>query len=195
MTSVTAAFMLLAAPALAAPPVAEVQAGRYRVDPAHTQIIFSVLHMGFTHYSGMFSGISGTLQLDPAHPSAARLTVSVPIGSLQTTSDRLTGELKDADWFDAGRYPDATFPSTSVVPAGVNGAAITGNLTLHGVTRPVVLQARYVGAGVNPLDRAYTVGFEATATLRRSDFGVTAYMPMLGDTVTLTIAGAFEKRD
>lgn len=186
---------LLMVPALAATPAHDVQAGRYRVEPGHTQITFSLLHMGFTPYSGMFSGVSGTLQLDPAHPGASRLDVRVPVSSIYTPSDRLTGELKDADWFDAGRYPDATFTSTSVVPAGAGNATITGNLTLHGVTRPAVLHAHYVGAGVNPMDKAYTVGFTATATIRRSDFGITTYVPMVGDDVTLTIAGAFEKQD
>ncbi|GBR27418.1 hypothetical protein AA11826_0077 [Komagataeibacter oboediens DSM 11826] len=135
------------------------------------------------------------MQLDPAHPPAERLTVSVPIGSLQATRNRLTGELKDADWSDTDRYPDATLTATSVVPAGTDGTDISGNLTLHGVTSPMVLQARYIGAGVNPLNRANTVKFEATATLRRSEFGITAYMPMPGDTVTLIIAGAFAKHN
>lgn len=189
------AFVLSGPPVLAAPPARDVQAGHYRVEPGHTQITFSVLHMGFTPYRGMFSGAGGTLQLDPAHPSASRLDVSVPVSSLYTTSDRLTAELKGADWFDAARYPIATFTATSVAPAGAQDAAITGNLTLHGVTRQVMLHAHYVGAGVNPLDKAYTVGFEATATLRRSDFGIRTYLPMVGDDVTLTIAGAFEKHD
>ncbi|WP_395370995.1 YceI family protein [Komagataeibacter diospyri] len=188
-------WALLVAPVMAATPAHDVQAGRYRIEPGHTQITFSLLHLGFTPYSGMFSGISGTLRLDPAHLSASRLDVSVPVSSLYTPSDRLTGELQGADWFDAGRYPNATFTSTSVVPAGAENATITGNLTLHGVTRPVMLHAHYVGAGVNPMDKAYTVGFAATATIRRSDFGIRTYVPMVGDDVTLTIAGAFEKQD
>lgn len=188
-------WVLLVPPALAATPAHDVRAGHYRVEPGHTQITFSLMHMGFTPYSGMFSGISGTLQLDPAHPSASRLDVSVPVSSLYTPSDRLTGELKEADWFDAARYPNATFASTSVVADGADNATITGNLTLHGVTRPVVLHAHYVGAGVNPMDKAYTVGFAATATIRRSDFGIKTYVPMVGDDVTLSIAGAFERQD
>ncbi|WP_010508495.1 YceI family protein [Komagataeibacter europaeus] len=197
LNGMTAACLLAlpVAPALGAPPAHDVQAGRYRVEPEHTEIVFSLLHLGFTPYSGMFSGVSGTLQLDPAHPAASRLDVSVPVSSIHTPSDRLTGELKDPDWFDAARYPNATFTSISVVPGGADNATITGNLTLHGVTRPVVLHARYIGAGVNPLDKVYTVGFSATAGIRRSDFGIRTYLPMVGDDVTLTIAGAFEKQD
>jgi len=79
-----------------------------------------------------------------------------------------------------------------VVPTA-EGATITGNLTLHGVTKPVVLHVRFIGAGVNPIDKAYTVGFEATGTIKRSDFGVTTYLPAVGDEVQLSIAGAFEQ--
>ncbi|GBQ89312.1 hypothetical protein AA13595_2610 [Gluconacetobacter johannae DSM 13595] len=172
----------------------DVQAGSYKVETTHTQIIFSVLHFGFTLYSGIFSGVTGTLQVDPAHPAAAKLDITVPVGNVTTPSDKLTGELKGKDWLDAGTYPTATFTATSVTPAGIGSATITGNLTLHGVTKPVVLHAHYVGAGVNPMDKAYTVGFQGTATIRRADFGVKTYVPMIGDEVTLTIAGAFEKQ-
>jgi polyisoprenoid-binding protein YceI len=170
-----------------------VRAGDYKVDPNHTQVVFSVSHFGFTHYSGLFAGATGTLQLDPAKLSAAKLELSIPLDSVTTTSSKLTEELKGDQWFDTAKFPKATFVSTQVVPTP-QGATVHGNLTLHGVTRPVVLQARFVGAGVNPLDKAYTVGFEATGTLKRSDFGVKTYVPAVSDEVRLTIAGAFERR-
>ena len=185
----------LSATVRATPAAQDVQPGLYRVEPAHTQITFSLLHMGFTHYTGLFSGVSGTLRLDPVHPAASTLNVSVPVASVLTTSDRLTGELKGSAWFDTARYPTATFTTTRIVPAGTENAAIIGDLTLHGVTRPVVLHAHFVGAGVNPLDKARTVGFEATAAINRSDFGMKTYLPMVGDETTLTIAAAFEKQD
>lgn len=172
-----------------------VQSGTYKVEPGHTQVVFSLLHFGFTNYSGLFSGASGSLTLDSAHPAASKLTISVPVSSVQTTSDRLTEELKGADWLDAGKYPTATFVSTQVTPDGKGGASITGNFTLHGVTRPLTLQAHYVGSGVNPMDKAYTVGFQATGVIKRSEFGVKTYVPMVGDDVTLTLAGAFEKQN
>lgn len=172
----------------------DVQAGTYQVEPAHTQVVFSLLHLGFTDYSGLFSGASGTLIYDPAHPAAARLNVSIPVASVQTTSAKLTDELHGADWFDIARYPTATFVSTKVVPTGAGTADVTGNFTLHGITKPLTLHVQYVGAGLNPMDKAYTVGFQATGTLKRSAFGVKTYVPMVGDDVTLSIAGAFEKR-
>ncbi|GAN61839.1 hypothetical protein AA0313_1671 [Acetobacter indonesiensis NRIC 0313] len=172
----------------------KVESGTYKVEPGHTQVVFSLLHFGFTHYSGLFSDVSGTLTLNSAHPAASKLEVSIPVSSVQTTSDKLTAELKEADWFDAAKYPAATFVSTQVTPDGKGGATITGNFTLHGVTKPITLQAHYVGSGVNPMDKAYTVGFQATGVIKRSDYGVKTYVPMVGDDVALTIAGAFEKQ-
>ncbi len=169
-----------------------VKAGTYSIEPTHTQVGFTLLHLGFSYYSGVFSNASGTLTLDPSKPAASSLSVTIPIDSVQTTSTKLDGELKGADWFDAGQFADATFVSTSVTPVGRDAAKVVGNFTLHGVTKPETLNVRFVGAGVNPLDKQYTVGFEATGTIKRSAFGVTKYVPLVGDVVKLTIAGAFE---
>ncbi len=169
-----------------------VQSGTYAVEPGHTQVGFSLLHLGFSYYSGVFSGVSGTLRLDPAHLADTKLDVTIPIASVSTTSAKLDGELKSPAWFDAAAYPDATFVSTKVTPMGKDRAQVAGTLTLHGVSKPETLIATFVGAGVNPLDKKYTVGFEATGTIRRGDFGVRTYLPLVGDDVRLTIAGAFE---
>lgn len=169
-----------------------VKAGTYKVEPYHTQVGFTLSHMGFSNFSGFFTGASGSLTIDPAHLSSTSLDITIPVQSVDTTVPKLDGELKSAQWFDADKFPNATFRSTRVVRTGVNTANITGNLTLHGVTRPVTLKARLIGSGTNPLDKMFTVGFEATGTIVRSEFGVKQYVPLVGDTVTLTIAGAFE---
>jgi len=169
-----------------------VKAGTYKVEPYHTQVNFSILHFGFTYYSGVFSDISGTLTLDPKKPAASKLEVTIPVQSVMTTSDKLTGELKGEQWLDAAKFPNATFVSTKVTPGANGTATIAGNFTLHGVTKPVTLHAKFVGAGINPLDKAFTTGFEATGTIKRSEFGVKQYLPLLGDDVKLNIAGAFE---
>lgn len=195
--SITAALGILTSTILATASFAAdapmPKSGAYTVEPGHTQVIFSLLHMGFTPYTGIFSKVTGTLKLDASHPAKSQLDVTVPVSSLQTTSDVLTGELAQADWFNAAKYPTAHFVSTSVTPTGHDDATIVGNFTLHGVTKPVTLHAHFVGSGTNPLDKHYTVGFEATGMLKRSDFGVSKYVPLVGDDVTLTIAGAFEK--
>ncbi len=171
---------------------ATIKAGSYAVEPTHTQVGFTLLHLGFSYYSGVFSNVSGTLRLDPSRPDASRLKVSIPIDSVATTSAKLDGELKGPEWFDAQHYPTATFTSTRVTPMGKNAARVDGTLTLHGVSEPETLSVHFVGAGVNPLDKKYTVGFEAVGTIKRSQFGVKTYVPLVGDDVRLSIAGAFE---
>ena len=171
-----------------------VQAGSYAVEPYHTQVGFTLLHMGFTDFSGFFSQASGTLTLDPAHVDATKLDVTLPIASVQTTVSKLDGELKGADWFDADKFPTAHFVSTRIVRIGASMASITGDLTLHGVTKPITFKARLIGNGVNPLDKKETVGFEGNAVISRSAFGVSRYVPLVGDSVTLHIAAAFERQ-
>ncbi|MGI4792481.1 MAG: YceI family protein [Janthinobacterium lividum] len=169
-----------------------VKSGTYAVEPTHTQVGFTLLHMGFSYYSGVFSNVSGTLKLDPAKPASDKLSVTIPIDSVATTSTKLDGELKAAEWFDAGQFPTATFVSNKIVPTGKDTARIMGTLTLHGVSKPETLVAHFVGAGMNPLSKKYTVGFEATSTIKRSDYGVKTYVPLIGDDVKLILAGAFE---
>jgi len=172
---------------------AAVEAGVYAVEPDHTQVGFSVLHLGFSRYDGVFSNVSGQLTLDPKSPDAISLDVTVPVNSVRTTSAKLDGELKGDQWLNAGKFPTMRFRSTKVTQSGPSTATVAGELTLHGVTRPVVLKARFVGAGVNPLDRSYTAGFFVTGVIKRSDFGVNAYVPMVSDQVGLTINAAFHK--
>ncbi|EFG84327.1 polyisoprenoid-binding protein [Novacetimonas hansenii] len=173
---------------------AQAQSGTYDVEPGHTQVGFSVLHFGFTNYLGIFSNVSGTLILDPKNPTTSKLSVTIPVDSVQTTSSKLNDELKGTQWFDAAKFPNATFESTSIHVTGRNDALVTGNLTLHGVTKPETLKVHFIGAGINALDKKYTTGFEATGTLKRSDFGVKMYVPYVSDEVQLRINGAFEKQ-
>jgi polyisoprenoid-binding protein YceI len=171
---------------------ASVKAGTYKIEPRHTQVEFTLSHFGLSEFSGFFSDASGSLSLNPGTPAASKLDVKIAVDSVLTTVPKLTDELKNAKWFDTAKYPTAAFVSTKVTPAGKDSAIIDGNLTLHGVTKPITLKARLVGAGINPIDKAYTVGFSATGTIKRSEFGVSAYVPYIGDDVHLTIAGAFE---
>jgi polyisoprenoid-binding protein YceI len=188
--SLAGANWALAQP-VASPDPASVRAGTYKIEPSHTQAGFSVSHFGFTNFFGVFSGASGSLVIDPAKPSAARLEVTMPVQTVQTTVALLDDQLKGDKWFDAAKFPTATFISTKVVLSGKDSAVVTGNLTLHGVTKPISLKAHFIGAGINPLDKSFTAGFEATGTIKRSEFGVSTYAPMIGDDVRLTIAGAF----
>lgn len=199
LASTFALSIALAVPATAqTPPTrdpAQIQAGSYAVDPGHTQVGWRVSHMGFSNYAGGFSNVSGTLDLQPKSPAGSKLSIRIPVASVTTTSDKLTGELKGEQWLDAGKFPEMTFVSTKVAPEGNDRAKVTGDLTLHGVTKPATLDVTLVGAGTNPLSKKVTVGFEATGTLKRSEFGVKTYVPLIGDDLHLTIAGAFERQD
>lgn len=188
--------LLVAAPVFAQagrPDATRIAAGSYTADSNHTQVAWSVNHLGFNLYNGLFAGTTGTMTLDPADPAKAAVTIQIPLDKVLTTSDALTAHLKRADFFDTAKFPVATFKSTQVAVRGT-AATITGDLTLHGVTKPVTLDAHFVGAGTNPLSKAATVGFEATTSIKRSDYGMTFLVPGVGDQVDLRITVAFERK-
>ena len=106
---------------------------------------------------------------------------------------KLKEELDGDQWLDAAKYPDITFKSTKVAKTGADTAKVTGEFTLHGVTKPLTLNVKFNGAGTNPLDKTYTSGFEATGMIKRSDYGVKTYVPLIGDDVDIMISAAFEK--
>ena len=176
------------------PDAKRVTAGTYKVDSGHTQVLFEINHLGFSEYSGMFVEPTGTLTLDPANPSAAKVDIVFPIAKVRTTVTALDDHLKRADFFDADKFPEGRFTSTRVTVSG-NTAQITGNLTLHGVTKPVILAARFVGAGTMAMGgpAKLNIGFQATTTIKRSDFGISQGIPLVGDQVKLTINAAFAK--
>jgi polyisoprenoid-binding protein YceI len=200
--------LLVAAPIIAQPTMpkeapgkadsARVSAGTYAVEPSHSQVGFEIMHFGFNPYYGLFGDITGSLTLDPKKPSAATVDVQIPVTSVATSSKGLTEHLlragKDGgkpDFF--GPTPaNARFISTSVKATGMT-AKIAGNLTLNGITKPVLLNAKFTGAGMNPFRKKETVGFTATTTIKRSDFGITQGIPLVGDDVGLVISVAFEK--
>ncbi|NKJ41479.1 MULTISPECIES: YceI family protein [unclassified Novosphingobium] len=193
--------MIAQAPALPGQPdKARVTAGSYAADPNHSLVAWSVNHLGFNDYFGLFGSVTGTLTLDPANPSAAKVTATIPVSKVITASAGLTAHLlrpgadgKKPDFF--GPAPaDATFTSTSVTP-GADGtsATVAGNLTLNGVTKPVSIAAHFIGAGKNIMSGKETVGFEGATTIKRSDFGVNGVLPFVSDEVKLNITIAFEK--
>ncbi len=173
---------------------AAVVAGSYALETNHARILFATSHMGFSTWYGDFSGATGSLTLDPQKPAAAVLEVSIPVASVSTTNAKLDGELKSAAWFDAGKFPAITFKSTKVTPTGPATALVTGDLTFHGVTKPVTLEAAFKASGANPMSKTFTIGFEVKGKLKRSEFGVTTYVPLIGDEVELIISAPFEKK-
>jgi polyisoprenoid-binding protein YceI len=176
-----------------APDPLRVVAGTYKIDPAHTQILWQVNHMGFSLFDGAFAEPTGSLVIDPKRPTAAALNVEIPIGKIVTTSAKLNEHLLTADFFDAAKFPTATFRSTRVEVSGQT-AKIHGDLTLKGVTKPVVLATTFIGAGAHPMTKGTAIGFRATTAIKRSDFSLGYGVPIVGDTVTLTINAAFDQQ-
>ena len=195
-TGVAALLLSTAAVAQTAPNTdpAAVSAGTYALETSHARVVFSLSHMGFSTWYGDFSGATGTLTLDPKNAAAAALDVTIPVASVSTTNAKVDSELKAANWLDAGQFPTITFKSTKVTLTGTTTAQVAGDLTLHGVTRPVVLDATFKASGVNMLTKAYTVGFEVKGKIKRSDFGVKTYVPLIGDDVDVVISAPFEKK-
>lgn len=173
--------------------VAKVTGGTYKVDGGHTQVVFAWDHMGFTNNMGTIAEPTGTLTLDKANPAASKVSVEFAIANLRTGVTKLDEHLMKADFFDAAKFPTATFVSTSVKPEGATGAEITGNLTIKGITKPVTLDAEFYGAGANPMNKQENVGFVATGSIKRSEFGMGYAVPVVGDAIELKIIAGFQK--
>ena len=173
------------------PVASRVTAGTYQVDPAHTQVAWEVNHMGFSILEGLFGASGGSITIDPAKPAATRVDVTFQIDQLSVTAPAFANHLKSDQIFDAAKYPTAHFVSTSVTPRGPGKATLVGNLTIKGITKPVTLDATFIGAGNNPMNKKFNVGFGATGTIKRSDFGVGLAAPVVSDEVKLHIHAAF----
>ncbi len=170
-----------------------VASGTYDVETSHTLVGWSVNHFGFNAYYGLFGGATGTMTLDAAKPANSKVSIEIPMSGLTTTNTKLNEHISGAEFFDIAKFPTAKFESTMVMPKGTT-AQIMGNLTLHGVTKPVTLNVHFVGAGANPFTKKDSVGFEGTTTIKRSAFGMGAFVPLVSDAVELKISAAFEKQ-
>lgn len=173
---------------------AKVSGGVYKVDPGHTQVVFAWDHMGFTNNAGTIAEPTGMLTLDKANPAKSKVEVTFQVANLRTGVAKLDEHLMKPDFFDAAKFPTATFVSTSVKPEGATGAEITGNLTLHGVTKPVVLDAQFYGVGASPMSKKENIGFVATGTIKRSEFGMGMAVPLVSDAIELKVIAGFEKQ-
>jgi polyisoprenoid-binding protein YceI len=169
-----------------------VVAGTYVIDTKETLVRYSTLHMGLNEFWGTFPGATGTLTIDPKDVAAAKLDVKVPISSVETTNRDLNGLFFSDQFFDADKYPTMRFVSTEVTRTGNNTAKVAGNLTLHGITRPVVLNVTLNGAGPNSFSKVLTLGFKADGVVKRSDFGMGKYVPIVSDETNIAISAAFE---
>ena len=180
LLSAAALLAFAAAPAFAAPVT-------YKLDPTHTNVLAQWSHFGFSNPSANFGDVDGTLVYDAADVAKSSVEVSLPLSGLDSFVPKLDEHLRGSDFFDAAKFPAITFKSRKVEDLGNGKLKITGDLTIKGITKSVVLDATLNKAGEHPMKKVAAIGFDATATIKRSDFGLGLFAPMVGDEVTLRI--------
>jgi polyisoprenoid-binding protein YceI len=158
----------------------------YTLEPDYTQGVFRWNHLGFSSPAAQFAQGVGTLEFDQADPTKSSVTVTIPLGSLYTGVPALDDDFRSTDFFDTARFPTATFRSTKVEKlAAADQLKVSGDLSLHGMTKPIVLDVMVVKVGTNPRSNLPTIGFDAKTTLKRSDFGLGKYVPQVGDEIQM----------
>ncbi len=174
--------------AIFAAPVFSAQAAEtYKFDPHHTSVIWSAVHFGASAPHGIFSNIEGDLILDEAAPAKSSFKLTIPVDKIATGIEKFDEHLKSKDFFNTDKFPTATFVSKSVEVTGAKTAKVTGDLTLVGVTKPVVLDVTLNQIAPNPMNQKKTAGFSATTTIKRSEFGINYAIPGVSDDVKLQI--------
>jgi polyisoprenoid-binding protein YceI len=167
----------------------------YTFEPQHTQGVIRWNHLGFANPTAQFNNVAGVLEFDQADPTRSSVMVTIPLTSMSTGVADLNDDFRSSDFFDFAKFPTATFKSSRVERgAAPDTLKVWGDLSLHGITKPVALDVTINKIGSNPRNHVPTVGFEAMATLKRSDFGLGLYVPQVGDEIQLHItAEAAEK--
>jgi len=160
---------------------------KYQIEPNHSHVTWSASHFGFSNQTGKFSDLSGEINFDAKKPQNSSVDVVIKIASLTTGLTKFDGHLKSAELLDADKFATAKFVSKKINVTGKNKAKIEGELTLHGVTKPVVLDAKFNKADVSVVTQKETVGFAATATIKRSEFGINYAIPSVSDEVKIVI--------
>jgi polyisoprenoid-binding protein YceI len=168
--------------------MATAQTSTWVSDPAHSEVDFTITHLTISNVHGRFGKVAATLVYDQADVTKSTVTATIGVSTVDTGEDARNNHLKTPDFFDIANFPTATFTSTSVTKTG-NGLQVNGNLTLHGVTQPVVLNVEGPTGPVQGMDKKQHAGFSATTTISRTALGIGTKFPatMLGDDVKLSI--------
>jgi polyisoprenoid-binding protein YceI len=177
----SAALLAAAASCANAAPV------EYRIDPNHSQVEFTWNHFGFSNITARVDAIEGTFVYDAENPAASSATAKVAIDSIDSGVDKLDAHLKSPDFFDQAKFGHAEFKSTKVEAAGEGKLALTGDLTVHGISKPVTFQVTVNKIGDHPMKKIPSAGFDAVATIKRSDFGMSMAVPNVSDEITIEI--------
>ena len=172
---------LFAAPAFAAPV-------EYTIDSNHTQVRFGWNHFGFSNLEGIFEKVSGTFVYDAENVAGSSVNASIDLTAIDTGVAKLDEHLATPDFFDVAKFGTATYKSTKVSAAGEGKLTVEGDLTVHGVTKPVTLDVTINKIGPHGMTQKPSAGFDATATVKRSDFGMDKYVPNVSDEIRLEIS-------
>jgi len=168
-------------------------ADKYTFDPGHSQINFSWNHFGFSNIWARFDKFDGELLLDTKDLTRSSVNVTIPVSAIDTDVEKLDEHLKTADFLDAAKFPNITFKSTKVEKAGEGKLKVTGDLSIHGVTKPAVLDVTVNKIGQHPMMKDDAAGFDASATIKRSEFGVGMYAPNVSDEIAVRITAETHK--
>ncbi|BBO30659.1 YceI family protein [Lacipirellula parvula] len=167
------------------------RADEFTVDPSHTSVIFGISHLGYSFTYGRFNKVSGEFTLDPAKPDAASFTLAIDAASIDTNDAKRDDHLRGPDFLNTGEFPVISFKSNKVVVEKKDDATIyvvSGELTMHGVTKPVTLNLQKLGEGPGPTGQGFHTGFNCQTKLNRSEWGMTKMVPHIGDEVAVTIS-------
>jgi polyisoprenoid-binding protein YceI len=168
--------------------------GNYSVDKSHTRVLFKVDHLGLSTYVGRFNDFDATLSFDPNNLEASRLEATIDTRSLDLNDEKLEYRLAGPTWLNSENYPEAVFTTISASLIDAVNIKFIGSLTLKGKTNPVEMLVTFNGGADNLLSGLYTIGFSATASFKRSEFGIDSYTSIVGDTIMLEVYTEFQKK-
>lgn len=159
----------------------------YKIDPTHTMTLFSWSHFGFSNPTANFNDVQGVIQVDEQNPEKSSVAVTIPVKSVDSHVPALDKEFLSEGWFNEARFPAITFKSTKVETSDKKHFKILGTLSVKGISKPVTLDAVLNQQGKHPMTKKQTVGFNATTSFKRSDFGLGNYVPAVSDEITVNI--------
>jgi polyisoprenoid-binding protein YceI len=174
--------------------LAKVPGGTYELDVSHANVTFEIMHMNFSNYVGRFNSFTATADFDPKNPAASKATVKIDPASIDTNHEVLEKDLRGKNFLEVETYPEITFVSDRLEITGANSGKLHGQFSLHGVTKPLILDVQFNGGGKNPMSGKFTLGFVATGSLKRSDYGMTYIIPIVADELTFRFNGEFVKK-
>lgn len=178
----------------------DIASGEYKMDPTHASIVWKVDHIGLSFYTARFTRFDATIDLDAENPEESSVFVTIDPTSVHTAypfpdKEDFDATIAGPKWLDSAQYPEITFAGSDIEITGENTGKITGEMTMHGVTKPVTLDVRLNAAKPHPFAGRDAMGFSATGSLKRSDFGITHLIGNVGDEVTFTIEAEFIKTE